>query len=83
MVTHTYRKAISTRYVGPTNARGSRIIASDGDGNRFTLPYPHELSMQDGHAKAAQMLMDKMGWTDNLISGSTGTGYVFVMAEVA
>ena len=32
-------KAIITRYLGPTNTKGARIVASDGDGNRITVPY--------------------------------------------
>jgi len=47
-------KAITTRYCGPTDYRGSRIIASDSDGNRSTLPYPYELSGEACHLKAAE-----------------------------
>lgn len=71
-------KAIQTKYKGPTNTRGSRIIASDEDGNRITIPYPHELSGQDVHHKAAQALCEKMGWTGELVGGSLKKGYVFV-----
>ncbi len=71
-------KAIETRYVGPTNTRGSRIIASDGDGNRVTIGYPHELSGMAVHQSAAIALAHKMNWTGRLIGGSTNHGYVFV-----
>ena len=32
-------KVITTRYHGPTNTRGSRIAATDEDGNRVSLTY--------------------------------------------
>lgn len=74
-------KAISTRYHGPTNTRGSKITASDEDGNRVSIGYPHELSGEACHRKAAETLCAKMGWTGNLIGGSTKRGYVFVFVS--
>ena len=71
-------KAIETTYHGPTNTKGSRIIADDGDGNRLTISYPHELSGEAVHRKAAEALRDKMGWSGRLIGGATKRGYVFV-----
>ena len=73
-------KAIKTVYRGPTNSRGSRIIASDEDGNRVTIPYPHELSGMDVHAKAAVELCRKMKWTGTLHGGGLKDCYVFVFA---
>lgn len=70
-------KAIQTKYHGPTNTRGSRISATDG-GNKVTIPYPHELSGELVHRKAAEALCAKMGWQGELVSGSLKTGYVFV-----
>lgn len=77
-------KAIETRYHGPTNTRGSRISASDSDGNRVSIPYPYELSGEDVHRKAAEALAHKMGWlTDGmrLEAGATKRGYVFVFVR--
>jgi hypothetical protein len=71
-------KAINTKYKGPTSTRGSRIIASDEDGNKVTTSYPYELSGEDCHRKAADALCAKMGWTGELIGGSLKNGYVFV-----
>ena len=73
-------KAIKTKYKGPTNYRGSRIIASDEDGNKITISYPHELSGEAVHRKAAEALCAKMKWggAENLIGGSLKNGYVFV-----
>jgi hypothetical protein len=44
--------AILTRYAGPTNTRGGRIIAT-WDGGRLTRPYDHALSAPGNHAAAA------------------------------
>lgn len=74
-------KAITTKYRGPTNTRGSRIIASDEDGNRVSIPYPHELSGILVHAKAALALCEKMKWTGPLIGGSLKDGYAFVFTN--
>lgn len=71
-------KAIVTKYHGPTDYKGSRITASDEDGNRITISYPHELSGEQVHRKAAQALCDKMGWSGELTGGSLKHGYVFV-----
>src|SRR5258708_4084246 len=73
-------KAIVTKYHGPTNHKGSRITASDEDGNRVTISYPHELSGEDCHRAAADALCKKMGWDGELIGGSLKRGYVFVFS---
>lgn len=74
-------KAIQTTYHGPTNANGSRISASDTDGNRVTIPYPHEYSGAKCHAQAALALCRKMGWGGTLIAGGLKDHFVFVFAE--
>lgn len=55
-------QAIETRYCGPTDYKGSRIIATSADGMRHVIPYPHELNSTDGHRKAATELCELMGW---------------------
>lgn len=74
-------KAIETTYHGPTNTRGSRISARDCDGNKVSIPYPHELSGEDVHRKAAEALRDKMGWEGRLVGGATKRGYTFVFVS--
>lgn len=71
-------KAILTKYKGATNTRGSRIYASDGDRNRISIPYPHELSGEAVHLEAAKALCRKMGWSEDLLGGGTKDGYAFV-----
>lgn len=72
-------QAISTKYIGPSNVRGSRIKATCEAGS-LTIGYPHELSGEDCHRKAAEALRDKLGWQGELIGGGTQTGYCFVFA---
>lgn len=72
-------KAIRTAYRPATNTRGSRILATDGDGNRASIPYPHELNSEEAHGKAARALCEKKGWTGRLVSGwLKGSEYVHV-----
>lgn len=76
-------KAIVTTYHGPTEHRPSRITASDGDGNRATVP----CSSSDGrpenaHFGAALALCKKLGWTGTLVVGGLAHGrFVFVFAD--
>jgi len=57
-------QAIQTKYFGPTNTKGARIKATCAAGS-LTIPYPHELSGQAVHRKAAEALAAKLGWSDH------------------
>lgn len=74
-------KAIKTTYKGPTNVRGSRIVATDGDGNRITLPWDHSINGEKNHARAAIALCAKMQWSGKLAEGSLRDGHVFVFID--
>lgn len=74
-------KAITTEFFGPTNTRGSRIVARDSDNNRVSIGYPHELSGSNAHAMAAIALCSKMNWHGTLVCGATKKGYVFVWSQ--
>lgn len=54
-------QAIQTRYLGPTNTRGSRIKATCAAGS-ITISYPYDLSGQAVHRRAAEALVSKLGW---------------------
>jgi hypothetical protein len=71
-------KAITTRYNGPTNTRGSRITATDEDGNRVSVSYNDALNSEPNHAAAARKLCQKMDWRGNLTGGHTKHGMVWV-----
>lgn len=70
-------KAIRTRYSGPTNTRGSRIHATDSDGNRVSVSLDY--SGRDDHEFAAYSLMRKMGWGCQLVGGGFGHDQYWVM----
>lgn len=53
--------AIQTRYVGPTDTRGSRVVASC-EGKRATVPYDSGLEPEQNHRAAVIALCDKAGW---------------------
>lgn len=75
-------QAIQTRYLSATNTRGPRIKAWCA-AYSITIPYPHELTGQAVHRKAAEALAVKLGWTGTyygpLLGGCLPNGdHVFV-----
>lgn len=84
-------KAIVTSYVPCTNTRGSRIKATDNDGNTLSMPSgtAEQLARERGdtnlysvHASVAMALITKMGWKcERLECGSTKKGYVYIMVD--
>lgn len=76
---HRSRKiAIQTRYIGPTNFRGSRVKAYTESGRSITIQIAPEWSSEDAHREAALALCRKMDWHGDLIEGGTKEGYVYV-----
>lgn len=77
-------QAIVTKYHGPTNHRGARVTARAQAG-RVTIPWSHELDIDENHRKAATVLAFKFGWSDHsdLVGGALpdDTGYCFVMVR--
>lgn len=76
-------KAITVKYHGPSEVRGSRLIARDMDGNTFTLDEFDHLSREDRYRAAAAGLCRKMGWTGTLAHGGTKDAEVFVFVTAA
>lgn len=82
--------AITTRYHGPTNTRGSRIKAlarkaeTWGDTHHkemsLTDSWDHAHSIEENHARVAKLLATKLGWAGVYVAGALpdGTGNVFV-----
>ena len=75
-------QAIVTKYIGPTNTRGSRIKATAAAGSIF-MPRDDSLSIEKNHAKAAQLLADKYGWPGRWFQGGSPNecDYCFVSCE--
>jgi hypothetical protein len=74
-------QAISTKYLGPTNARGSRIKATTASGLTKTIPFDYELDEAGNAKKAAKALMKKLGWEGKIACGSTKTGHCCVFVS--
>lgn len=72
-------KAIHTRYFGPTNCKGARIKASDGDHNSVTISY--DCASVDPHRDAAIALCHKLDWHGTLCEGSDAKGNVYVFVH--
>jgi hypothetical protein len=72
-------QAITTKYLGPTNHRGSRIKATSYRGS-LTIPWDAALDTADNHTAAARAAAQKWGWTGLWTGGSLprNTGYAFV-----
>lgn len=75
----SYRQAIETRYLGPTDTKSSRVVAKCC-GGRVVVSWDHALNVDQNHAAAAAVLAAKLGWTGRMVGGgnSLGTGQVFV-----
>ena len=78
------RQAIQTTWFGPTNRRGSRIIAK-ADAGRVTVPWDYSRGIEGNHRMAAETLAVKLGWECDipLIGGSLpgSSGFAFVFAD--
>lgn len=79
-------KAIVTKYLGPTDYRGSRIVATAEGGNRphrIVVSYDDSLSGEACHRAAADALCARLGWdSSSLVGGGlpNGRGYAFCFA---
>ena len=62
-------KAIQTKYHGPTNTKGSKIIAKAEGVPALHVSYDHALNVDENQIAAAKMLAQKYGWTNELVSG--------------
>lgn len=76
-------RAIQTRYLGPTDFRGSRVVADAGDrASRIVLDWDDRLNPEQNHAAAAVALTEKMGWVGEyyspLVGGAFPDRYVWV-----
>lgn len=74
-------KAIITKFHGPTNTRGSRISATDSDGNRVMVSSDHSLTSDGKHDAAALALCAKMKWHGTLQRGWIGNQAVYVFVD--
>lgn len=77
-------QAITTKYIGPTDHKGSRIIVKC-QATRITVAWDDALGVDENHLRAAERLARKLGWDGTWHGGSLpdGTGNVYVLASIA
>jgi hypothetical protein len=80
-------QAIITKFLGPTNVRGSRVKAI-ADAGSVTLSWDHPLNSEQNHRAAAEALRDKFGWNTEYYGEIVGgglpgnhSGYAFVFVN--
>ena len=66
-------QAIQTYFIGPTNHRGSRIVAKSAAG-KVTLEWDHALNPAGNHRAAARALAEKYGWSGEWVCGGLADG---------
>ncbi len=76
------RQAIATRFLGPTDFRGSRVKATCQAG-ALTLSWDDACGIDDNHTAAARALATKLGWAGRWVVGGLpdGTGNVYVWTD--
>lgn len=77
-------QAIVTKYIGPTNARGSRVKATCA-ARSITLEWNCAFNAEENHTEAARALCVKLGWVGkyytDLVCGQLPSGeYAHVFA---
>ena len=76
-------KAITTRRLNPTDTKGTRVVADDGDGNRIILFWDTAGNDYHNHVRAIKHLCRKMNWAGtlqgaNLLRAGRTIGMVWV-----
>ena len=75
-------QAIETKYVGPTNHQGSRVIATTPGGHRHTQQWDYALSVDANHYAAAEALCAKLDWRAIKAGCATAKGFAFATSTL-
>lgn len=70
-------QTIITKYLGPTDRRGSRVKATASGGAAVTLSWDYALDSGENHKAAALALMSKLDWTGAMQGGDLKSGMAF------
>lgn len=86
---HSHRVALVTKYLGPTNTRGSRIRARRADHRtgdpEVAVLYDYALNTTENHLAAVQALASKLQWDGargRWVTGGTAEGLVAVFVSL-
>jgi hypothetical protein len=72
---------ITTKFIGPTDTKGSRIKATC-QAKSITRSWDYALNADENHRAVAGELAQLVGWNGNWRMGAdAGDGYVFVCGE--
>jgi len=71
-------RTIRTKYLGPTNDRGSRVKATTISGRSVTLQWRPEWNTYTNHRAAAIALCRKLEWDGTWYLTDSNDGYLFV-----
>lgn len=76
-------QTIETKYIGPSNVRGSRVKATHTGGVKsVTLSWDDALDSESNHQQAAWCLMNRLDWHGTMAGGESpskrGMVWVFV-----
>ena len=75
-------QTITTKYLGPTDYKGSRFKATHSGGfTSVTMSMDYGMEHAGNHTRVAFMLAEKLNWEGNYIGGHTKDGMVFVDAR--
>jgi hypothetical protein len=76
-------QAIVTKFIGPTNFRGSRVKATAAAGS-VTLNWDHALNSEANHAAAAKALAEKYEWRGEWHGGGlpSNSGNAYVCSDI-
>ena len=70
-------QSIETKYVGPSNHRGSRVIATTPGKQRRVHNWDYALSIEGNHYAAAEALRTELEWPSIKAGASTKAGYAW------
>lgn len=73
-------QAIQTKYIGPTNRRGSRVKAWANAGSLF-LEWDDGLNSDQNHMAAAKALAAKLGWKERFYGGTLADCRVWLCVD--
>lgn len=74
--------AIWTKYLGPTDFKGSRVKATTIGNRSATLHWDDALDAGENHKRAALELAKRLGWTGTMIAADGGdAGYVYAFTR--
>lgn len=57
-----FKQTIITKYLGPSNKRGSRVSAKSTAGHRIVIEWDDSLNSEKNHYEAMKRLASQLNW---------------------